>query len=130
MSFLWPTLLWSLLVIPILVMMYLRMQERRRGYAQRYGSLGLVQRSDGQGPGSRRHVPGLFFLAGLSVLLLAMARPQMPVSLPKVEGIVILAFDVSGSMYAEDFQPTRLEAAKLVAKEFVERQPSSVQIGI
>jgi len=130
MSFIWPALLWSLLIIPFLVMLYLRMQERRKAYTLRYGSLGLVQQTSGRGPGSRRHIPAALFLGGLCLLLLAMARPQMPVSLPKVEGIVILAFDVSGSMHAEDFQPTRLEAAKLVAKDFVERQPSSVQIGI
>jgi Ca-activated chloride channel family protein len=130
MSFIWPPLLWSLLIIPLLVMLYLRMQERRKGYALRYGSLGLVQQASGRGIGSRRHIPAMLFLGGLCLLLLAMARPQMPVSLPKVEGIVILAFDVSGSMYAEDFEPTRMEAAKLVAKDFVERQPTSVQIGI
>jgi Ca-activated chloride channel family protein len=130
MSFIWPVLLWSLLIIPLLVMLYLRMQERRKGYALRYGSLGLVQQASGRGIGSRRHIPAMLFLGGLCLLLLAMARPQMPVSLPKVEGIVILAFDVSGSMYAEDFEPTRMEAAKLVARDFVERQPTSVQIGI
>jgi Ca-activated chloride channel family protein len=130
MSFIWPVLLWSLLTIPLLVLLYLRMQQRRKQYALRYGSLGLVQQAAGRGAGSRRHIPAILFLGGLCILLLAMARPQMAVSLPKVEGIVILAFDVSGSMSADDFQPTRMEAAKIVAKEFVERQPTSVQIGI
>ena len=54
----------------------------------------------------------------------------MVIGLPKVQGIVILAFDVSGSMSADDFAPTRLEAAKAVAKDFVARQPSCVQIGV
>ncbi len=130
MSFIWPALLWSLLTIPLLGLLYLRMQERRSQFALRYGSLGLVQQGAGRGLGSRRHIPAMLFLGGLSLLLLAMARPQMPVSLPKAEGTVILAFDVSGSMTATDFQPTRMEAAKAVAKEFVERQPASVQIGI
>ncbi len=106
------------------------MQQRRKQFALRYGTLGLVQQAAGRGVGSRRHIPAMLFLGGLCILLLAMARPQMNVSLPKVEGIVILAFDVSGSMSADDFQPTRMEAAKIVAKEFVERQPTSVQIGI
>jgi Ca-activated chloride channel family protein len=130
MSFIWPALLWSLLTIPLLVLLYLRMQERREQFALRYGSLGLVRQAAGRGVGSRRHVPAMLFLGGLCLLLLAMARPQMPVSLPKAEGTVILAFDVSGSMSANDFEPTRMEAAKAVAKEFVERQPTSVQIGI
>ncbi len=130
MSFIWPALLWFLLIIPLLAFLYFRMQKRRSQYAVRYGSLGLVQQASGRGVGSRRHIPALLFLIGLTILFLALARPQMVLGLPKVEGIVILAFDVSGSMSATDFEPTRLEAAKIVARDFVARQPSSVQVGI
>ena len=130
MSFIWPALLWSLLTIPLFVLFYLRMQRRRSQYAIRYGSLGLVQQASGRGVSSRRHIPAFLFLVGLAILFLALARPQMVMGLPKVKGIVILAFDVSGSMSATDFKPTRLEAAKVVAKDFVARQPSTVQVGV
>jgi Ca-activated chloride channel family protein len=70
------------------------------------------------------------FLLGLAILLSALARPQTVVSLPRVEGTVVLAFDVSGSMAATDLQPTRMEAAKAVAQEFVQRQPTGVQVGV
>jgi Ca-activated chloride channel family protein len=43
---------------------------------------------------------------------------------------VILAFDVSTSMAAKDLAPTRLEAAKAAARKFVERQPSSIRLGV
>ncbi len=130
MSFIWPALLWSLVTIPLLVLLYLRMQKRRSQYAVQYGSLGLVQQASGRGVGLRRHIPAILFLLGLTILFVALARPQMVLGLPKVEGIVILAFDVSGSMSAEDFEPTRLEAAKIVARDFVSRQPSTVQVGV
>jgi len=130
MSFIWPELLWSLVLIPLLVAMYLRMQKHRREAAMRYGSLGLVQQAAGKNVNSRRHIPAALFLAGLAVLFVALARPQMVIGLPKVEGIVILAFDVSGSMAADDFEPTRLDAAKSVAIDFVNRQPSTVRVGL
>jgi Ca-activated chloride channel homolog len=130
MSFIWPAMLWSLLTIPLFVLLYRRMQQRRKQYAARYGSLGLVQQANGREVGSRRHIPALLFLIGLTILLVALARPQMVIGLPKVNGIVILAFDVSGSMSADDFEPTRMEAAKAVARDFVARQPSAVQIGV
>ena len=69
-------------------------------------------------------------LAGLALLVLALARPQAVVSVPRVEGTVILAFDVSGSMAADDLAPTRMEAAKAAARAFVERQPTTVLIGV
>ena len=72
----------------------------------------------------------LFFLAGLTILFLSLARPQTVVNLPREEGTVILAFDVSGSMAADDMKPTRMEAAKAAARAFIERQPSTVQIGV
>ena len=100
MSFVWTFMLWSLILIPALILLYLRMQRRRSQIALRYGSLGLVQQASGRGVGVRRHIPAILFLLGLIVLCVALARPQMVVGLPKVEGIIILAFDVSGSMAA------------------------------
>lgn len=130
MTFIWPPMLFFLLVIPLLVLLYLRVQRRRQQIRARYGTLGLVQARAGRDLGRRRHLPALIFLVGLTILLLALARPQATVSLPRLEGTIILAFDVSGSMAADDLAPTRIEAAKAAALAFVERQPPSVQIGV
>ena len=54
----------------------------------------------------------------------------MTVSHPTREGTVILAFDVSNSMGADDLEPTRIEAAKRAARAFVEQQPSTIRIGV
>lgn len=78
----------------------------------------------------RRHLPALVFLVGLSLLLFSMARPQAEIRMPSQEGTVILAFDVSGSMAADDLQPNRMEAAKAAAREFVAVQPASLQVGV
>ena len=71
-----------------------------------------------------------FFCSRLRFSGVGLARPQTEVSLPHIEGTVILAFDVSGSMAADDLKPTRMEAAKAAAKSFVEHQPSTVRIGV
>jgi Ca-activated chloride channel family protein len=109
---------------------YFRLQARRRKFVAHYGSLGLIQDAKGSGTGVRRHIPVMLFLAGISVLLFSLARPQATVSVPKIEGTVILTFDVSGSMVADDLQPTRMEAAKAAAKQFVEKQPTGISIGV
>ena len=130
MSFIWPETLLLLLVIPLFVMLYIRMEQRRRRIATRYGRLGLVQETAGRGLGLRRHITPALFLLSLTILIVALARPQTVVSLPRIEGTVILAFDVSGSMAADDLKPTRMEAAKAAARDFVQRQPPGVQIGV
>src|SRR5512145_1402889 len=102
MSFIWPAMLLSLLLIPLFVALYLKLQRRRRRLAASYGAFGLMQAAGGGQVGWRRHLPPFLFLAGLTVLLMAMARPQTVISLPKQEGTVILVLDVSGSMGADD----------------------------
>jgi Ca-activated chloride channel family protein len=127
MMFLWPKMLWFLMVIPIFVGWYFILQRRRQQIAERFGGLGF---GPVRGPGLRRHIAPLLFLAGLLVLIVALARPQAQVQLPGPKGAVILAFDVSGSMAATDMEPTRMDAAKAAALDFVAQQPEGVQIGI
>jgi Ca-activated chloride channel family protein len=130
MSFIWPPMLVLVLLIPLIGVLYISLQQRRRRIAARYGGLELAGGAAGRGPGIRRHVPPVLFLVGLAILIVALARPQTVVSLPRVEGTVILVVDVSGSMAADDMEPTRMEAAKAAARDFVERQPPGVQIGV
>ncbi len=133
MTFIWPSMLVFLLVIPGLVLLYRRLLQRRRRLAAGFGA---SSQADGlrsavtQRPGPSRHLPALFSLAGLVILVLSLARPETTVNLPRVEGTAILLFDVSGSMAATDVEPTRMEQTKRVAREFVLRQPPSVNIGI
>lgn len=130
MSFVWPTLLISLILVPVLLYAYFRMQRRRRDLAAKFGALGVIRDAKGRGPGTYQHVPPMMFLGGIAILLVSMARPQATISIPRLEGTVILTFDISGSMAATDLQPTRMEAAKAAASQFVKNQPSSVLIGV
>ncbi len=130
MFFIWPWMLLTLLLIPLFVVVYRRLLKRRQQVVVALGPLGVVQNGAGANLKRRRHVPALFFLIGLALLFFSLARPEMILELPRVEGTVILAFDVSNSMAATDLEPTRMEAAKTAARAFVENQPSTVQIGV
>jgi Ca-activated chloride channel family protein len=129
-SFIWPPMLLTVALIPIGVLLYRILDRRRHRRLATYGGSGLAQGITRRPAGVRSRVPVALILVGLTVMTLAMARPQAVVSLPREEGTVILAFDVSGSMAATDLTPTRMDAAKTAAKDFVARQPSSVTIGV
>lgn len=120
----------SLLVVPLFLLWYLHLQQRRRQIAANFANVVGALGEGSKRAGARRHIPPALFLSGLAILLIALARPQTVVALPKEEGTVILAFDVSGSMAADDLTPTRMDAAKAAAQDFVQRQPPSVQIGV
>jgi Ca-activated chloride channel homolog len=141
MTFIWPSMLLTLLIVPIIVSLYLRVQRRRLALAAGFSAFGgppASERAPGAGsspgvrraPGFRRQLPPLLFLLSLVIILVALARPQAQISVPRIEGTVMLVIDVSGSMAATDADPSRLEAAKKVAREFVLSQPATVQIGI
>lgn len=129
MSFIWPPLLATLFLVPLGLLLYAYLDVRRRRRLAAYGGSGLAQTVTRR-PGIRGRFPAVLLILGLSAISLAMARPQAVLSLPRQDGTVILAFDVSASMAATDLQPTRIAAAKAAAKDFVAKQPTSINIGV
>jgi Ca-activated chloride channel family protein len=122
--------LWSLLLLPLLVLLYLRLLARRKKNSVRLASVAIVRDALGKGPGWRRHVPPLLLLTALALLLLATARPVVKLKLPARDQTIILAMDVSGSMRATDVKPNRMVAAQEAAKAFVAGLPRHVRVGV
>lgn len=130
MSFIWPWMLVTLLLTPALVGLYLHLRLQQQQAKADMGPLGIVQNAAGQPLQRQRHIPPIFSLIGLTLLFISLARPEMMVDLPRIEGTVIMAFDVSNSMLADDLEPNRMEAAKSAARIFIENQPSTIQVGV
>ena len=129
MNFLWPELLWTLIAVPLLVALYVLLLRRRKKFALRFASLGLVKEAIG-GSRWRRHLPPLLFLVGLTLMLVAIARPTATVTLPTQQETIIMAMDVSGSMRAKDIDPNRLVASQNAAREFVKQLPPKTRVGV
>ena len=130
MKFLWPEFLWLFLVVPACVAAYLFLLHRHKRGAVRYASLAIFKQSIGKGFWWRRHLPPAVLLVGLAAMIAAIARPAAVITLPSSHETVILAIDVSGSMRANDVEPSRMEAAQAAARTFVNEQPRSTRIGV
>ena len=77
-------------------------------------------------------LPFILRVAGIALLIIALARPQSELSWQDVttEGIdIVIAMDVSVSMLARDFDPDRLESSKIVAENFIKAR-SNDRIGL
>ena len=102
MSFLWPEMLWLLLVLPVLLAAYILILRKKKKLALRYASLAMVREAMGTGQRIKRHIPPALFFLALAAMILAVARPQATITLPTQHETVILAMDISGSMRATD----------------------------
>ena len=130
MTFEWPYLLFSLLLLPVLAALYGLAQKRRRANAIIFSDLDLLREAGGSQPDWRRHVPAALFLLGLAVVLFGLARPSAVLRLPRQQSAVMLVMDVSASMTATDLQPNRLDAARQAARRFVQNLPANTSVGL
>lgn len=119
-TFLYPKLLFLLLVLPLLIIWYV-MRGRKEHASLRNTSLSLLGRKRGWRT-KLLHLPFILRIASLALLIVALARPQSTGSWSEsdTEGIdIVLTMDISGSMLAMDFEPNRVEASKAVAANFI-----------
>lgn len=129
MNFVWPQYLWLMLALPVLAAAYVWLLRRRARLALRYSSLGLVREAL-QKRQWRRHVPPALLLLAVAALLLAVARPTAPLTLPWARSTIMLAMDASRSMRVTDVQPTRMVAAQVAAKTFLGELPEGIDVGL
>ncbi len=118
-----------LALIPVLIYWYARTNRSRTASiaVSTTAAKGL-----GSWKASFRHVPFILRMLTLACIIVALAKPQTRDEQQRAEGEgidIVLCIDVSGSMTAQDLKPNRLEAAKNVAIDFVNKRLTD-RIGI
>lgn len=127
-----PQVLWALALPLLLAVLHFLRQGRRDTPHVPLPTLAVLAKGPADIRAMLRPLPRALGMAGLSLLLIAMARPQSRDSWQDVkrEGIdIMMALDVSGSMLAKDLRPDRLEASKRVGAEFIDGRPND-RIGL
>ena len=130
-GFAYPWMLWFLLLIPLLAFVYWR-RRKQMVTEVTFSSVLPFDHIPGSLREKLRDIPVGLRLLALALFRVALARPQSISNKENVstEGIdIVLLIDISGSMLAEDFTPNRMQAAKMVAEEFIDGR-SSDRIGL
>ena len=121
MEFASPKILWFLLLLAPLTAYYIY-RTRQGGAAVSVSTTASVKRAPKGWRYYLRHIPFILRCIALTLIVIAMARPQTAEHNSKTnsEGIdIVLAVDASTSMLAKDFNPDRLSVAKEVGAEFI-----------
>ncbi len=126
-----PEFLYGLAVIPLLVFWYIR-RYKKNSSDIRYSTLLPFAKIRPTMKERFRHLPFILRLLVIGLLLVGMARPRTTSGGENVytEGIdIVLLFDISGSMLAEDLRPNRIEAARRVMMDFIDARTND-RIGL
>jgi Ca-activated chloride channel homolog len=124
-----PGFLAALLLVPALALLYLRGDRRRRARSAQFASPALLPSGAPLRPGFRRHAPLIVYGAALAAVAIALARPEATVAVPEERAAVVLATDISGSMQANDVEPSRIAAVRKAALDFLDRAPGKLRVG-
>lgn len=130
MRFDWPLALAALAVLPVMVALYVDRDRRRVASQAEFGNPDLLPNVVDRSPGRLRYLPPLTLLVALVFMIVGVARPHATVSVPREEATIVLALDVSRSMKATDVEPTRLDAARVAAKTFLDEVPEKFRVGV
>ncbi len=129
-GFLEPVRLLFLLIIPVIYYAYTIHRKKKRASALKFSNLGLIKEASGKKHSLRQNLPFYILLFAITLLILGLADPHIPLKQAK-EGVnVVLVIDDSGSMQASDYTPTRLEAAKRAAAILIRNLDSKDNVGI
>jgi len=130
LAFIAPDRLLILLVIPLLVAAYIFASRRKNRRGMRFTNTSMLEVVVPKQSQWRRHLAVALSLLSLITLTAAFARPKTQVDVPRERATVVLVIDASLSMQATDVQPSRLDAAKQAAAEFVEQLPERYNVSV
>src|SRR6266487_2176584 len=122
MTFGAPQWLWGLLLIPLLIALFVRSEQRGLKRLQEFVSARLLPKLDGTVNSPRLILRFALQLLGLALAIVSLAQPRWGYTFEDVKrkGLdLLIAVDTSRSMLSNDVQPNRLERVKLAARDLI-----------
>lgn len=125
-----PLFLWFLIAVPLLILVHFMTLKTITRKAVKFANFEAISRVTGNQVLSKNFT--LLFIRLITFILIILSVAGTTIWYTG-EGTIfdfVLAIDSSNSMLVQDFNPNRLEAAKLAAKNFLEFVSSNNKIGV
>ncbi len=121
--------LWWLLLVPGLLALYALLLAMKSKRTRTFG-IDHLDRVMPRQAAWKRHVAVAAAVISLAALIVAFAQPKDVVRVPRERATIVVAIDVSRSMEATDVQPSRIEAEKVAAQQFVDMMPKGFNVSL
>jgi Ca-activated chloride channel family protein len=122
--------LFLFLLTPLLIFVYYRYNSNKKESILKFSSIKIIKKTEVRKHVIRKHLPFLLVIIVLSLVIIALANPQI-VSTGVQKGINLgIVLDGSESMSASDYKPTRLDAAKNAVNSLVKKTSEKNNVGI
>lgn len=122
MRFANPEYLYLLLILPVILLLFIYSNYRRKKNLRNYGEPQLLKALIPSASLLRNRIAFWLTFFALALTILVLARPQFGAKKETVttRGIeVVVALDISNSMLADDIYPNRLEKAKRLISRII-----------
>jgi Ca-activated chloride channel family protein len=122
--------LFLFLLIPVLVFIYYKYNSNKKESILKFSTLKIIKKTNAKNNLIRKHIPFLLIIIVLSLIIIALANPQI-VTLGSEKGVNLgIVLDGSESMAATDYEPTRLDAAKRAITSLVTKTSETNNVGV
>jgi Ca-activated chloride channel family protein len=125
-----PEYLWFLFAIPFLIVTHFFLLRHTKRKAMKFANFVALKRITGERFITKNYTILIIRLLIITAAILAVSQTVIWYEGTTNENEYVIAIDTSASMTTEDIPPTRVEAAKIYAKEFVDSLDSNTRVGI
>jgi Ca-activated chloride channel homolog len=128
-TFTTPLAFLALLLIPLMIAAIWLREKRPRRDVVRFPAASTLQAIVASEPRWPRYIPPALLALAILALTLSFAKPERTVQVADRSASVMLVTDASGSMAATDVEPSRLEAVRAAANDFLDKVPKDLKVG-
>jgi len=130
LSFAHPTYLFFLILIPVLILIHFLALNNAKKKALKFANFEAIARIKGIDIFSKNIVMLVLSITMIVIFTLAISGLTLHKEAEASSFSFVIAIDASKSMGADDFEPSRFEAAKEFAIDFVDSTPIATRIGV
>jgi len=125
-----PKYLFALLTIPFIIFIYLLSLKNTKKKALTFANFNAIAKVRGVSFFSRNIITTVLSIIVITLMTLSASGMTLHTQAYASSFSFVIAIDVSRSMEAKDITPTRLDASKQTAKEFIDSSPITTKFGV